>query len=389
MAISTPRRVEKHVVTASLDPPTSGDGLLIVLPVVAGEDWHWRRVREGALGSWHGYRPGDDAPWGDPDEGDRVVALVPSDQAPVRIRLRGTMPQAQALVAARLEAAQDGAGLHVAVAATPDGAAVLVATAATAAMDLWLGGLAAAELAPDGLIPAALVLPAPASGTITGELAGQPLARTPEAAFAGEPELVAALAGVTPQTVTDDALEAALLAAWRDPPLNLRQGVYAPRRVSFFRLPDWFQLARMAAVAALLGFLILAVETIKLNLDATAREQAALGKAQQRFPAAVDLATAQTLAAAELVRRGEGGGSFTAPTAALLAAMRPIPTLALRDLGYAPDGTLRFQAAAPTADAINRLLTTLQQEGWQVTVPPSLAADATGATVAAITVRAP
>ena len=398
MAISTPRLVDRAMTTAddlaagdpaTSGPVTSGNGLLIVLPVVVGEDWHWRLVRDGALASWHGYRPGDDAPWGDPGEGERVVALVPSDQAPVRIRPRGTMPQAQAMAAARLEATQDGAGLHVAVATTPDGAAILAATAATSAMDLWLAGLATAGLVPDALIPAALVLPAPATGAVCGDLVGQSLARTPDAAFAGEPELVAALAECAPEALDDEALEAALLAAWRDPPLNFRQGVYAPRRVSFFRLPDWFQLARMAAVAALLGFLILAVETIKLNLDATAREQAALGKAQQRFPAAVDLATAQTLAAAELVRRGEGGGSFTAPTAALLAAMRPIPTLALRDLGYAADGTLRFQAAAPTADAINRLLTTLQQEGWQVTVPPSLAADATGATVAAITVRAP
>ena len=91
----------------------------------------------------------------------------------------------------------------------------------------------------------------------------------------------------------------------------------------------------------------------------------------------------------ELARHGEGGASFTAPAAALLAAMRPIPSVALRDLGYAADGTLRFQAAAPTADDINRLLSALQQDGWQVTVPPSLAPDATGATVAAITVRAP
>jgi general secretion pathway protein L len=365
----------------------SGDGLLIVLPTEAGGEWQWRRVRDGALHTWHSYRPGDNAPWDDSGEAERVVALVPSDQAPVRVRARGTMPEAQALAAARLEAAQDGPDLHIAAAAQAD--RILVATAAPSAMDLWLAELATAGLIPEALVPAALVLPAPASGAVLAELAGQALARTPDAAFAGEPEMVAALAGSEPEPLPDDALDAALLAAWRDPPLNLRQGAYAPRRVSFFRLPDWVQLARMAAVAMLLGFLILGVETVKLNLDASAREQAALTAAQKRFPAAVDLASAQSLAAAELARRGEGGGSFTAPAAAVLAAMRPVPTLALRDLGYAPDGTLRFQAAAPSADAINRLLLTLQQEGWQVTVPPSLAPDATGATVAAITVRAP
>ena len=366
-------------------PGTSGGGLLIVLPTGVGGEWRWRRVRDDALESWHDYRPGDDAPWVEPGEGHRVVALVPSDQAPVRVRPRGTMPLAQALAAARLESG--GEGLHVAVGEGER--SILVATAARSAMDLWLAELATAGLTPDALVPAALILPVPATGAVSCELAGQPLARSPDAAFAGEPELVAALAGSDPATLSDDALEAALLATWRDPPLNLRQGIYAPRRVSFFRLPDWGQLARMAALAALLGFLILAVETVKLNLDAAAREDAALTAAQNRFPAAVDLASAQTLAAGELARRGEGGASFTAPTAALLAAMRPIPSVALRDLGYAADGTLRFQAAAPTADDINRLLVALQADGWQVTVPPSLAPDATGATVAAITVRAP
>ena len=371
--------------TAADDLTTSGDGLLIVLPAVAGGEWRWRRVRDDALESWHSYSPGDDAPWGEPREGDRVIALVPSDQAPVRVRPRGAMPLAQALAAARLESG--GEGLHVAVGEGERG--ILVATAAQSAMDLWLAELATAGLAPDALVPAALVLPAPATGAVSAELAGQPLARTPDAAFAGELELVAALAGGEPETLSAGALEAALLAAWRDPPLNLRQGIYAPRRVSFFRLPDWTQLARMTAVAALLGLLILAVETVKLNLDASSREDAALVAAQKRFPAAVDLASAQALAAGELARRGEGGGSFAAPASALLAAMRPIPSVALRDLGYAADGTLRFQAAAPTADDINRLLVSLQADGWQVTVPPSLAPDATGATVAAITVRAP
>lgn len=374
---------------AADDLATREDGLLIVLPAAVGGAWHWRRVGDGALGSWYSFAPGDDAPWDEPGEGDRVVALVPSDQAPVRVRPRGTMPLAQALAAARLESG--GEGLHIAVGegAAKDGGGILVATAAQTAMDLWLAELATAGLAPEALVPAALVLPAPTAGAVSGEVAGQPVARTVDAAFAGEPELVAALAGSAPEAISDAALEAALLDAWRDPPLNLRQGAYAPRRVSFFRLPDWTQLARMTAVAALLGFLILAVETVKLNLDASAREDAALVAAQKRFPAAVDLASAQALAAGALARRGEGGGSFAAPASALLAAMRPVPSVALRDLGYAADGTLRFQAAAPTADDINRLLVSLQADGWQVTVPPSLAPDATGATVAAITVRAP
>ena len=43
------------------------------------------------------------------------------------------------------------------------------------------------------------------------------------------------------------------------PPLNLRQGIYAPRRVSVFRTANWLGLARMSAIAALLGLLLMLV----------------------------------------------------------------------------------------------------------------------------------
>ncbi|MET0180329.1 MAG: type II secretion system protein GspL [Novosphingobium sp.] len=380
--------------TALVEPAREG-GMVVLLPEAPGQPWRWWPVVDGELGAERGYDPGDEAPWGAPDAAARVVALAPAAEAPVRVVPRGEMPLAQALAAARLgavgapERSWPAGESHVAVAAEADGRTLLVATVATRAMDAWLGSLAAAGVAPAALVPAALVLPPPQRGGIAAILAGQPIARTVDAAFAGEPGLVEALAGGDVPVLDDEALDRALLAAWRAPPLDLRQGAYAPRRVSFFRLPDWVQLARMAAVALLLGFLVLAAETIKLESDARSRERVALAAAQKRFPAAVDLASAQSLAAAELARRGQGGGSFSAPAAAVLAAMRPLPALKLRDLGYANDGTLRFQAAAPTADDINRLLTDLQRDGWQVTVPPQLAPDPTGATVAAITVRAP
>ncbi|HUQ14312.1 MAG TPA: type II secretion system protein GspL [Novosphingobium sp.] len=380
---------------AILSDGTLNDGLIVLLPAAPGAPWQWWRVDDGELGAELGYDPDDDRPWGDLDETARVVALAPAAEAPVRMLPRGQMPLAQALAAARIETAEapgEGWGAtatHVVAASSDDGRSILVAAAATAAMDAWLARLAAAGLVPEAIVPAALILPPPENAAVTAELGGQPLARTAAAAFAGEPELVAALAGEDVTALDSDALDNALLAAWRAPPLNLRQGVYAPRRGSVFRVPAGVPLARMAAIALLLGFLILAVETIKLNADASAREAEALAAAQRRFPAAVDLATAQTLAAGELARRGQGGGTFAAPAAAVLAAIRPIPSLRLRDLGYAGDGTLRFTAAAPTADDINHLLLDLQNEGWQVTVPPQLAPDATGATVAAITVRAP
>ena len=40
------------------------------------------------------------------------------------------------------------------------------------------------------------------------------------------------------------------IIALDEPPLNLRTGQYAPARVSYFRVADWMQLARMVAMSS-------------------------------------------------------------------------------------------------------------------------------------------
>ncbi len=367
------------------------DGLILLLPASPGEGWRWWRVEQAALGGMHTFHSDEAAPWGDLAAGAPVTVLVPSALAPVRDKPLPAMPVAQALAAERLGSTGEGLGgstRHVTVGAA-DGR-LLSATVNASDMDLWLAECAAAGLDPQALVPAALVLPRPDAGLVAGELAGQPLARTADAAFAGEPALVEALAGTGGVvTLTEFEMAEMLLAAHRAPPLNLRQGPYAPRRVSFFRLPDWGQLARMAATAALLALALMLVWIVKWNADASAREDEALALVQKRFPAATDLNGAERLVGADLAKRGEGGTGFPAPTAALLAAMRPVPSIKLRDLGYAGDGTLRFTVAAPRTEDVNAVLLALQRDGWKITVPPALAPDPTGATVAAITLRAP
>lgn len=367
--------------------PENDDGLVVLLPAAAGAPWAWWPVVGGVAGDERQYAPGDDRPWGDLPA-TRLTALVPAALAPVRIKPLPAMPVAQALAAERLGAAQASPDAHVAVAA--EGDSMLTAAVARSDMDLWLAECAAAGFEPAALVPAALVLPAASQGVRVGSLAGEDLARSAQAAFAGEPSLVEALSGGQDVDEADaDALLDRLALVHTEPPLNLRQGAYAPRRVAFYLLPDWAQLARMAATAALLALVFMAVWIVKWNMDSTAQEQAALAAAQARFPAATDLDSATRLVEGELARRGEGGAAFSAPAAAVLVALKGQPSVTLRDLGYAGDGTLRFTAAAPAPDAINQVLFALQNDGWKVTVPPSLAPDPTGATVAAITVRAP
>ncbi|MDE2562378.1 MAG: hypothetical protein KGL48_09040 [Sphingomonadales bacterium] len=380
-----------HWAPACAGAQEGADGLIVQLPPAPGGTAHWWRVDDGRIAHDGSFGADDAAPWGELEDGARIVALAPAALAPVTDRPMPAMPVAQALAAERLDLAGQGVGSaprHVAVAES--GGRLLACAVAKGDMDAWLAVCASLGFDPDALVPAALVLPRPASGVSGAWLGEEPLARTSSAAFAGEPALIEALAGEgETHEIAGDALAGALLGAFAAPPLDLRQGAYAPRRAAWFHLPDWTKLARMAAIAALLWLALMLVWIVRWNADSSAREAEALAAAQSRFPAATDLDSAERLASAELAKRGLGGAGFSAPTAALLAAMRPVPGVSLRDLGFAADGTLRFTASAPRAEDINAVLLTLQQGGWKVTVPPTLAPDPTGATVAAITVRAP
>jgi len=368
-------------------------GLIVALPERPRDDWHWWQVENGALGEVRRYSPGGEAPWGD-SAGLRVVALAPAALSPVREKPVGDMPMAQALAAARLDPPGLQAPIresHVCTAPAPGADAVSSAAVARADMDTWLSEMAAAGLDPAAIVPAALALPVPAAGQVAARMfAGQMMARTPSAAFAADEELLPVLApGAERVDLDDDDLARRLLAQFVSPELDLRQGIYAPPRVSFFRLPDWRQLARMAALLLLLICAIFVVETVKLNFDADAREETAIAAAQARFPAATDLAGAQAQIRAELLRRGAGGVSFADSAPAVFAAMQPNPSIQLRNINWRADGTLAIRAAAPTNEALNQMLIALQRDGWEITVPPEVAPDASGATVADITVRAP
>ena len=367
-------------------------GLIVLLPERPRDDWHWWRAEAGEIVSAaQTYRPGDEVPWG---AGLAVVALAPAALAPVRFVPCGDMPLAQVLRAAQL----DPPGLrapvsdtHVVAVPGPGGDTVACAAVARADMDTWLAELAAAGLDPQALVPAALLLPAPGEGAVsTARIGEQALARTATAAFAGEADLLPALApGAENREVGEEILRGRLAETCAAPEIDLRQGAYALPRTSWFHLPDWRELARMAAVLAMLVFLIFAVETVRLNLDAGAREDAALQAAQARLPGVADLASADLQIRAELMRRGAGGVGFADSAAAVFAAMQPLPSVRLRNLNWRSDGTLAIRAAAPDSDALNQMLLALQRDGWQVTVPPEVAPDASGATVADITVRAP
>ena len=364
------------------------DGLIVLLPEAAGEPLRGWPVEAGALGDGVNLAPGDVAQrlFGD-SEPQALTVLVSASLAPVSDRPPPDLPLAQALAAARL--GESGADApHVAVAA--QGNRLLLARVAATDMDTWLALLAGEGAQSFALVPAALVLDRPAQGVVTATLGGQAVARSPEAAFAGEAALVAALAGNGAVTeLGPDDLAARLLAVHAAPPLDLRQGAYAPRRVRVFGLPDWQRLARLVALAAVLVMALLVVRIVRWNGDSDARETAALDAAHKRFPAATDLDGAERLANAERARRDAGVAGFGAPTAALLGAIQPLPpTLRLRELAWTPDGAMRVSASAARPADVAALADALRREGWTVEAPDGGAATP-GATLATITLKMP
>ena len=364
------------------------DGLIVLLPEAVGEPWRCWSVEAGGLGN---ERPLDQSDAMDLEAGWVLTVLTPASLTPVIEKPLPELPIAQALAAERLALAGDSRlaeSQHVAVAVQGD--RLLAAKVAVQDMDWWISRLAADGFPVAAMVPAALVLGRPDHGLVTATLGGQPLARSPVAAFAGEPALVAALAGngVVTELGPDD-LAARLLEVHAAPPLDLRQGAYAPRRVRVFGLPDWQRLARLAALAVVLVMALLVVRIVRWNGDSDARETAALDAAHKRFPGATDLDGAERLANAERARRDAGVAGFGAPTAALLGAIQPLPpTLRLRELAWTPDGAMRVSASAARPADVAALADALRREGWTVEAPDGGAATP-GATLATITLKMP
>ena len=61
--------------------------------------------------------------------------------------------------------------------------------------------------------------------------------------------------------------------------------------------------------------------------------------------------------------------------------------MSVRELRYGADGILNVVLAAPDANAVNRALIAIQQDGYRITATPRQ--DASGATLVDMTMRMP
>lgn len=354
---------------------------LVFLPTDAGPLRWWRQV-DGRVAE------GDGAP--PPVEHDRLIAVPPADAVTLHWAALPVRTSAQATAAARLLAAEASAlpigELHVAVGEDGDERAIAVVTATT--MQGWLETLADAGIDAAAIVPAPLLVPAPAGGWSRAEIGGAGVIRGATSGFADEARLTQLVTGgEEPRVIGRDALDRAFVAAAATPPLDLRQGAFARRRRVGL---DWGLLRRLGWLAAAVVLVALTTSLVRLirydaaagSLEAQADALAATGLARGETVTDADRQLTERLGAV----RGPGLG-FTGMAAAVFGAVRATPGTEVTGLEFQPTGNLTLSVAAARESLPTDLKRAIERAGF--VVDASTFTSANGKVTGDMTVRAP
>lgn len=376
---------------------SSRDALIIALPA-GGADADrtpWWRVIDGQI-----TQEGDALDWLHPSaEGPlaaetHVLGIAPAADVVLHRASFTGLTSKQAEAAAKLLVAEQsltGAdSLHVAIGAPDGDGARDIAAVDAGTMARWLAFGQVHGLDLSAVVPAGLLV-APSSDPETlvrARIGGELLLRTEASAFIADPVLVTHIAGGEARIVdaAPETVEAGLIAACDAAAVDLRSARFARKPAG------WFDRALARRVAMLVGAILIVSLSIAVarigrlyaeiaSIDAAA--EARVGEALAS-PPPLDQAVAQL--DARLGALGGGPARVTTPMAALVAAMEPATTVGLDSVAWSGDGLLRVTLGAPSNEAINPVLLTLQTQGYNITAQPRAGTD--GRALADITLRA-
>jgi general secretion pathway protein L len=368
------------------------------LAALSGEDEPrpaWLRVDDGVIvdsGQDDGWVDAWEKPQNDTSD-DRLIALAPAADIPLRWYHYPDAAPAQAAAAARLDALRDSLGeasaLHV-VAGLPAeaGQAVPVAVTTHGAMTIWTDWLKARGLGAAAIIPSAVTVPPPEPDMLwTAEVGGEAIVRTADRAFLSDPELDPLIAGermIVP--LPAEPMREALLLSLVAPPLDLLSGAWKPKR-SWSVDPALVKLAKRLLIAlVVVSVLIPIIYAVRLMSDTSRADEAAVVMAKKAGVTASDASAAEAELDRRLATAGGGPLAFSVPASALYDAMRDTPGVSLKTLSHRTDGTLTTTLAAPRVDDINKVLLALQARGYRITAQPMAGTD--GQQMANVTIRA-
>lgn len=330
------------------------------LVLLRGEIEHWLRISDGEI-----VARGEGLPAPEPDN--HVVAVVPAEHVTVRHAEFGDLSEPQAQAAARLMMAEQSAALpdtmHVAVGRLSDTADRPVVAIERSKMAHFLAELAAGGHDPDVVVAAPMLLTRPTEGFVKGDLGNAAILRGRDTAFADDPVLTPLLTGGSVVLLDRRALERSLISALASPEVNMRQGIFAKRRVWGI---DWVRLRRIGwlVLGVLLSLLLVyVIQLVRLNLAADRIEVRNIVTARAVLPPGTTVNNPLLQVQEQLsALRGPGGGLL--PLAAAVAtAANATPGLVLTSLVFDGGGTLRITARAPNPTDQNMFEAKLKEAG--------------------------
>jgi general secretion pathway protein L len=366
--------------------------LILMLPPAGAEpvalDRGWWRIANHAIQA-----SGRGEDWRDTmSSEDKIVALAPVCDAPVRWQHLPDLTAPQAMTAARLAAAEavlGDAGLSHVAAGLPNADALVPSCAvARRAMEAWLALLADAGMTVDAVVPVAALLPPAAGGAaIAAIVGGEAMLAADGLTAARDPAIDALrLNARVPSALGDGDAESGLAMLGDGAPINLLAGDYAPRRSSV--LPPVFRrwAPRLAAALLLVTLAIPLAQLWQWSRASSSADARVLTAAAGVGIKAVDAAGAEAAIDAQLAARGGGALALSAPLGGLYRALQAQSAVAIRSLSHGANGTVSVTLAAPRIDEVNAVLKDLQARGFTVTAQPMSGSD--GMQMAAITLRA-
>ncbi len=346
---------------------------VIVLPRESETPPVWYRVAQERIvrrGRGTEWLPPEDEQTPDEAVGKAMLVLPPHVTTLHWIACPG-MTSRQGAAAARLMALDvsigEGDQLHAAVAANDDGEAPhVVAVTSRSAMQHWLEWAKTHGIEQASFVPSALLLPAPENGFVRAPIGGADVVRGADTAFEGSDDVAALIMGDAPVTrLPPDNIDDALLAALNDPPLDLRQGIYAQRAPSMFDAARLRRMAIMFGGIIVIGLLISLITIIRLNAEASRLDAQTVELAKTIDPTVEDPDAADARITALFAARG-GRGGFSGMMAGVMTAMQANPNVTLTSVNQTADGSLRLQFSATRAEEINDVLIAIQEAGWRI-----------------------
>lgn len=342
-----------------------------------GGDRPWLEVLDAAIvRRGEGYDP---AEW---REGERLIAVAPASDVTLHWLHLPDVSLPQANAAARLMLADRILGdAHIACGDADESGTRPVAVVSAEAMAAWV-----AELQPDAVVPAQMIVAAPEEGAVRARFGPETVVRGHRLAIADDAVLTPLLTeGAEIAELDADAVEFSVLAAMMAPPLDLRQGPFAIRRSW---LPDRAKLKPLLWMTAALALVSLAIpltRMINLSFDTSAIEAQTAQVARAAMGEAVATDEAGAVLATRLSAIRGGGGGFSGTSAAVIGGVSATPNVELATLAFASDGVLRLAARATSQAELDAFVAKLRSAGLEV--KPGVASMAQGRPVIELEVR--